>query len=533
MTEQLERTFSKILMTVANVPEDKIKECLETVSANANSGSKKTLEDIVIEKKLLDPAKVKELKKDAESLHEAPELTNYVLLKKLGQGGMGAVYLAKHVNMGRDVAIKILPQHFARNKAFVDRFYREARSSAKLDHPNVVRGYDVGEENGFHFFAMEFVDGQSAQSVLESQNKMSIGDAVTIAIDVGKALMHAQELNIVHRDIKPDNVMITRKGVVKLADLGLAKQMDEENSMTQTGSGFGTPYYMPPEQARNAKYVDCRSDIYALGASLYRMVTGKYPFDGETAYEVLVSKEKATTAPYATSANAGVPSKLSLVIQKMMDKDPNNRYQRCEEVVEALEALGLHYDKVSFVVGGGTPGKITTTKANITPLPVGNVTEPELSPRSAVTTKPAAGKAKPGKTKPSEDPDIWYLKYKDGNGKLVKTKANTGRVRDSIVKNLLDDNVEASRTPDGPWRRLQAYNEFESYLRTRIKRKIVDKAAAKTADKMSNLIANFDDAQKNYESKKKFKSMISIVIGLVILIAVIGGITFGVMKFMQ
>src|SRR6266567_7426089 len=218
----------------------------------------------------------------SEAKSKVTQVGDFHLTKKLGEGGMGTVFKAHQMSMDRDVALKILPRHLAKDTSYVERFYREARASAKLDHPNIVRGIAVGEDRGYHYFAMEYIDGESSDKVLESQGKLQVGDAVKIALDVARALDHAHSKGLVHRDIKPDNIMITRQGFVKLADLGLAKAADENQGLTQTGSGFGTPYYMPPEQARNAKYVDNRSDIYALGATLYHLLTGKVPFTGDT-----------------------------------------------------------------------------------------------------------------------------------------------------------------------------------------------------------------------------------------------------------
>jgi serine/threonine-protein kinase len=174
---------------------------------------------------------------------------------------------------------------------------------------------------------MEFIDGESVDKQLERQGQLSVGDSVKLAIDVARALEHAHAKGMVHRDIKPDNIMVTRAGQTKLADLGLAKATDEDSGLTQTGSGFGTPYYMPPEQALNAKYVDNRSDIYALGATLYHLITGKVPYDGDTAVEVLTAKKEGRHQP-ARRLNDEVPEILDLVIDKMMHKDPKARYQR-------------------------------------------------------------------------------------------------------------------------------------------------------------------------------------------------------------
>jgi len=213
--------------------------------------------------------------------------------------------------------------------------------SVKLDHPNIVRGVAVGEEQGLHYFAMEFVDGDSLDHYLKpAGSKLSVGDTVRIITDVARALHHAHSRNILHRDIKPANIMVTRRGEVKLADLGLAKVMDDDSGLTQAGEGAGTPSYMPLEQARNAKDADNRSDIYALGATMYHLLTGQRPFPGSTAYEVLKAKEKGKYEP-ASKCNPEVPDEVSRIIDKMMALEPDRRYQDAEELLGALDETAL------------------------------------------------------------------------------------------------------------------------------------------------------------------------------------------------
>ncbi len=275
---------------------------------------------------------------------------DFRILKKLGQGGMGAVYLAHQESLDRQVALKVMAPAVAARPNFVERFYREARSMAKLDHPNIVRGFAVGEANGQHYVAMELIDGKSMQDWLDKQGKLSVGDALHVAIKACDALQHAHDLGLIHRDIKPDNMLVTSKGVVKISDMGLAKQVDEDNSMTQSGTGLGTPFYMPPEQARNAKHVDARSDVYALGSTLYHFLTGTYPFKGESTLELILSKEKGQF-PTARRLNQEVPERLSLMIDKSLQKDPKHRYQSCADMLRDLESLGLANATLSFIAG--------------------------------------------------------------------------------------------------------------------------------------------------------------------------------------
>ena len=214
-------------------------------------------------------------------------LGGYQLQRKLGEGAMGSVYLAWQEEFQRQVAVKILFPHIANNPKLVERLYREGRAMGQLDHPNVVQAYAIGEDQGCHYVTMEYVDGQNMQGWIEKLGRIPVADAVHITIECAKGLSYAHRQGMVHRDVKPDNILVTRKGEVKIADLGMVKTFDEDMSLTQTGHAVGTPWYMPMEQAKNAKDTDGRCDIYALGCSLYAFLTGQPPFAGKTLVEVI------------------------------------------------------------------------------------------------------------------------------------------------------------------------------------------------------------------------------------------------------
>jgi len=257
---------------------------------------------------------------------KATVLGDYRLAKKLGQGGMGSVFKAHQVSLDREVAVKVLAKELSDKPAFVQRFLREARVMARLDHPNILRCFDVGTAKGYHYLAMEFVDGGSVEGFLKKIGRFSLGDSLHIVLTTAAALQHAHEKGLIHRDIKPDNILITNKGVIKVADLGLAKASDDDLGLTKTGTGVGTPYYMAPEQARDAKHVDGRVDIYALGVMTYVFLTGEMPFRGETLVEVIEAKEKGKYAS-VRKFNIEVPEKLDLVIGKMLASKPDHRYR--------------------------------------------------------------------------------------------------------------------------------------------------------------------------------------------------------------
>ena len=277
-------------------------------------------------------------------------LGGYRLLRPLGEGGMGLVFLGYSEAEDRQVAIKILGDHLASNQSFVDRFYREANSGSLLNHPNIVRSLNVGrdEASGKHYLVLEYVDGVSARALLDRHKRLSVGDGVHIALDIARALEHAHSRNVVHRDIKPDNILITRSGVAKLADMGLAKRTDETSShLTAARQGFGTPHYMPYEQAVNARRADGRSDIYALGATLYHLITGEVPFSGDSTLMVVEKKSIGNFLP-ASDLNAEVPPLLEQILERMLARDPWDRYQTASELIIDLERSHLAAPVLSF-----------------------------------------------------------------------------------------------------------------------------------------------------------------------------------------
>jgi serine/threonine-protein kinase len=259
------------------------------------------------------------------------------ILERVAHGGMGVVYKAKQLNLGRTVAVKVLSEELSSDATFVRRFIQEARSAAQLSHGNIVHINDVGEYQGVFYFVMEFVDGKNLRDILKVHEKLDVARALEITIQVCHALRHAHNRGIIHRDIKPENIMITREGVVKLADLGLAKRMAAEKSasITHAGSILGTPFYMAPEQAKDFSAVDRRSDIYSLGVSLYRMITGKVPFDGRSPIEVMIKAIDGKKVPIR-ELREEVPVELEETIDKMMHRLPEKRFQEVDEVLREL-----------------------------------------------------------------------------------------------------------------------------------------------------------------------------------------------------
>ncbi len=275
-----------------------------------------------------------------KSASEIRRLGKYEIVKRLGQGGMGTVYLANDTELKRTVALKILSRERAENETLVRRFKAEAQAAAQLRHKNIVAVYEAGEIDGQLYIALEYVDGTDVLSLIQKRGVLPPKRSVKVVRQVATALQHAFERKIVHRDIKPSNMLIQPNGVVKLADLGLARSLDEtlDTSITRDGTTVGTIDYMAPEQARNSKATDVRSDIYALGCSWYHMLTAQPPFpDGDVSNKIQAHFN--TAVPNPRDLNPGVPEAYVAVMQKMMAKDPKDRYQTPLELVHDLDQV--------------------------------------------------------------------------------------------------------------------------------------------------------------------------------------------------
>jgi tetratricopeptide (TPR) repeat protein len=263
------------------------------------------------------------------------------VLHKLGGGGMGGVFRAHHIGLDIDVAVKVLHAHLAeREPVFIKRFIREARATAKLQHPNIVGVMNVGYENGLHFLVMPYVGGGSAAALLNKIGRLPVGQVLHVAVQIVLALQVAEENNIMHRDIKPANILFTERGDVKLADLGLAKSyMDsQDNAITQTGIACGTPLYFSPEQAKGSQELDIRSDIYSLGITMYHLMEGHPPFMAESAY-VIFQKHVHEPLPPFQEATPPVPDNVFRLLKKMTAKKPENRYPNTQELLDAMIPL--------------------------------------------------------------------------------------------------------------------------------------------------------------------------------------------------
>jgi len=272
-------------------------------------------------------------------------LGDFSIVRKIGEGGMGAVYEAIQVGINRRVALKVLSPKLKEKPAFLERFKREARVAGALNHPNMVTVYEAGEAQGHHYLAMEFVDGETLRTRLKRSGKLPVDESLIIGRYVSEVIDYAwNHGKIIHRDIKPENIMLTREGHVKVADLGLAKSIEEDTTVTAVGAGIGTPAYMAPEQSQSARDVDCRADIYSLGITLFEMLTGQLPFQGDTP-QAMVTAHLEQPLPDPRSLNPELPKGACDLLRRMCEKGAPHRYQTAAELIGDIDA----------VRGGGMP----------------------------------------------------------------------------------------------------------------------------------------------------------------------------------
>jgi serine/threonine-protein kinase len=280
-----------------------------------------------------------QVEKLLQGKHKGFLLGNYRLLRHLGAGGMSSVFLAEHKHMRQRRAIKVLPQNRVNDSSYLGRFYREARAAAALDHPNIVRAYDVDSEGDNHYLVMEFVEGNDIQKLVATQGVLPYETAVEYVRQAAHGLAHAHQAGLIHRDIKPANLLVDTKGTVKILDMGLARFADDEKqaSLTQMHDEnvLGTADYLAPEQAINSHTVDARADLYSLGCTLYFALTGHPPFPEGTLAQRLLMHQQREPAPIAKD-RPDVPKDLVALCKRLMAKSVDERFQTAEDVEQAL-----------------------------------------------------------------------------------------------------------------------------------------------------------------------------------------------------
>jgi len=331
--------FGRMAIEQKLCAEDEVQQCEEEQKRRAST-QPATLEQLLLEKRFLTRTQAERLKAAIrDSRDSTNQIPGYKVLGKLGSGAMAVVYKAKQLSLDRIVAIKVLPKKFVQKSDYVERFYKEGRLAARLNHNNIVQAIDVGEIGGLYYFVMEYVEGKTLYDDLSKGKVFSEKEALDIIIQVAKALAHAHSQGLIHRDVKPKNIMINKDGAVKLADMGLAREAsDIKAARHEQGKTFGTPYYIAPEQIRGDIDIDGRADVYSLGGTLYHMVTGRVPFEANSPSEVMKKHLHEPLIP-SDHINTALSAGISEVIELMMAKNRNDRYKDMAEALADLQAV--------------------------------------------------------------------------------------------------------------------------------------------------------------------------------------------------
>ena len=344
------------------------------------------------------------------------QIGNYDILAKIAEGGMGAVYKARSRLNGEVVAIKVLPAATARNPVLLKRFEQEFAAAHQISHPNVVKAIEYCGAGPTPFLVMEFVEGESIGQKIEREGAMPEEVAIRLLAQVCQGLHRAHKHHLIHRDVKPDNIMLTVDGIAKLTDLGLVKDADNDNNLTRTGRGLGTPHFMAPEQFRNAKNADIRCDIYSLGATLYMMLTGEVPFGKVGPLDCWMKKIRNDYIP-PRELNPQISDRVDWAIRRSMSGDADQRPNSCREFIEDLTGVTMR-----------SPSKLEEMSSKVS--------------------------------------DVWYLVYKDDEGETHTVKGMTEGIRRALKEELLGDasNIRACRTKTGPFQPLKGFPEFRDLI---------------------------------------------------------------------
>lgn len=356
------------------------------------------------------------------------QVGNYDILTKIAEGGMGAVYKARSRHTGDIVAIKIIPTETARNPLTLKRFEQEFKAASLIDHPNVVKAIDYCGAAANPFLVMEFVDGESLGQRIERAGRLTEGEALRLIRQVCEGLHRAHKQGLIHRDVKPDNIMVTHDGLTaKLTDLGLVKDIEGEMNLTRTGRGLGTPHYMAPEQFRNAKSADVRCDVYSLGATLYSLVTGEVPFNKTSPLECWLKKTK-NDFPDPKQINPSISDRVNWAIKRAMSADPNARPVNCREFMEDLTGEDWRAGSGAYTLSDRVPA---------------SAPEPGMS-------------------------ELWYMVYRGLDGKVYTVKGTAENIRRNARAGLLGDinQIVVCRTKAGPFLAMRAVAEFRDLVIT-------------------------------------------------------------------
>jgi len=369
------------------------------------------------------------------------KIGQYELLKKIAEGGMGSIFMARNIKNNSVVAIKVMSPNYVHNPVLLKRFEQEFRVASKFNHPNLVRALEFGQDNELPYLVLEFVNGESLGVIISQQGKFEELEGIKIIAQVAKALNQVHKDKLIHRDVKPDNILVGKNGIAKLTDLGLVKEiLVGDLNLTRSGRGLGTPNFMAPEQFRDAKNADIRCDIYSLGATLYTMLTGELPYKSVNPLETWMKKVQ-NDLPAPRELNPRISERTDWAIRRAMDSDPDNRPSSCREFVEDLV------------------GKSTRKSS---------VTNPTLEKPEVKQTTDA----------------IWFMAYNDDLGKLHVVKGTAKAIRRSFKDGILEDpgKYKLSKSAEGPFEEIKIFPEFRDLVVHLTKPNSTPNSKSKTGD---------------------------------------------------
>ena len=343
LSTSLDTEVGKAVVDMGLATRTEIEFCREQQKQSSDP-NQRSLADLLVDHQFITTNQAKRIRKQLEE-RKSQQIPGYHLIGKLGKGAMATVYKARQLSLDRIVAVKVLPKKMSDNPEFVDRFYKEGKAAARLSHNNIVQAIDVGcAPEGYHYFVMEYVEGMTLYDIMQPPpvgegRNFAEAEALDIMTQMADALAHAHLRNLIHRDVKPKNILLTSEGVAKLTDLGLARAVDDKDAAeSEAGKAYGTPYYNSPEQIRGDVDIDFRADIYSLGATMYHLVTGRPPFDGETPSAVMHKHLKQPLTP-ADHINTALSAGVGEIIDIAMAKNRDDRYQSTTDLLEDLQAV--------------------------------------------------------------------------------------------------------------------------------------------------------------------------------------------------
>jgi serine/threonine protein kinase len=339
----LDTEVGKFVLDAGLVATNELDFCREQ-QKQASDPNQRSLADLLVENNFLTPTQARRIKQQLED-RRSSQIPGYQLICMIGKGAMAKVYKARQVSLDRIVAIKVLPKRMSENEEFVSRFYAEGKAAARLSHSNIVQAIDVGSTvDGFHYFVMEYIEGKTLYDLMLPRphgdgRTFSENEALDITCQMAEALSHAHEKGLIHRDVKPKNIILTPQGVAKLTDLGLAREVDDKAAAeSEAGKAYGTPYYISPEQIRGDVDIDYRADIYSLGATMYHLLTGRPPFEADTPSAVMHKHLSEPLRP-PDHINTALSAGISEIIEVAMAKNRDERYANTKDMLEDLKAV--------------------------------------------------------------------------------------------------------------------------------------------------------------------------------------------------